>query len=144
MNTLSDERTYALCAHVPYFARRRLDEFSDQIEPSLLDDLRIVSSELVSNAVEHSGRTLGDPITVKTGLKSNVLRVEVVDYGERVVTLKAQPSERSGLGFVRSGLGFVDELSDRWSAASASPFSVWAEIDVETKGLVRRRPAPPG
>ena len=89
------------------------------------------------------GGRLGDPITVKTGLKSNVLRVEVVDYGDRVVTLKAQPSECSGLGFCRSGLGFVDELSDRWSAASASPFSVWAEIDVETKGLVRRRPAPP-
>jgi anti-sigma regulatory factor (Ser/Thr protein kinase) len=36
------------------------------LEPGLYDDVRIVTSELVSNAVLHSGKAGGDPITVTT------------------------------------------------------------------------------
>jgi anti-sigma regulatory factor (Ser/Thr protein kinase) len=136
MRELSDQQTYELSSRAPQLARRRLNEFIGLIESFLLDDLRIVTSELVSNAVAHSGKAGGDPITVKTRLASSVMRVEVIDYGERVVALPAHPHKRSGLGVIH-------EISDRWSAAAKTPFSVWAEIDVHTNGLVRLPPAPP-
>lgn len=128
---MSDLCTYPRTHEAPGLARARLEEFSDRIEPALLDDLRIITSELVSNAVLHSGRREGVPIKVKTSLAANVMRVKVTDYGAQVSSLPVQPDRRSGLGFVQL-------ISDRWAAAASPPFYVWAAIDVVTNGLVRR------
>jgi len=133
MRELSDEQDYQLSPTAPGLARRRLDMYIDAIETSLLDDLRIITTELVGNAVSHSGRAPGAPITVKNGLKEDILRIEVIDYGHRVVILTASND-------ATTGLGLVAVISDRWAAATTTPFSVWAEIDVHTNGLVRRPP----
>jgi hypothetical protein len=103
----------------------------DAIEQDLFDDLRIITSELVSNAVRHSGKEEGDPITVHTTLAANVFRIEVVDYAD-VVAVLGPVHER------RSGLALVAIVCDRWAGSTTTPFSVWAEIDVHTNGLVRR------
>ncbi len=81
---------------------------------------------------------MGDPITVKTSLASNILRVEVIDYAQSAPVLTGRPDKISGLGL-------VDAICDRWSATNETPFSVSAEIDVDWDGLVhgRRRPSDP-
>jgi hypothetical protein len=85
----------------------------------------------VSNAVIHSGKAEGDPITVNTALAANVFRIEVIDYSDVVPVLRPAHGLRSGLANVRI-------VSDRWAGSTTTPFSVWAEIDVHTNGLVRR------
>jgi hypothetical protein len=128
---LSDRQTYSLTPQAPALARRRLIEYRDVIEQGLYDDLRIVTSELVSNAVLHSGKAENDPITVDMTLAGNVFRIEVIDYAEAVPVLRPHHE-------CRSGLAYVDILCDRWAGSTTTPFSVWAEIDVHTNGLVRR------
>ena len=136
MRELSDTQTYPLSLQAPALARRRLIDLRDVVEQDLFDDLRIVTSELVSNAVRHSGKAEGEPITVSTSLADNVVRVEVIDYGDTVFVLVAA-SDR------RSGLAYVDVICDRWAGSTTTPISVWAEIDVHTNGLVRRPTAAP-
>jgi len=128
---LSERQIYALSPQAPALARRHLIEYRDAIEQGLYDDLRIVTSELVSNAVLHSGKSDGDPITVDTTLSANVFRIEVTDHADVVPVLRAAHERRSGLAFVAI-------LCDRWAGSTTTPFSVWAEIDVHTNGLVRR------
>jgi Histidine kinase-like ATPase domain len=131
---LSDTQVYSLSRRAPALARRRLVEYRAALEPGLYDDLRIVTSELVSNAVLHSGKAEGDPITVTTTLSANVFRIEVIDWADVISVL--QPIHER-----RSGLAYVGIVSDRWAGSATTPFSVWAEFDVHTNGLVRR-PAP--
>ena len=131
MRELRDTQVYSLSLHAPSLARRRLIEYRGALEPELFDDLRIVTSELVSNAVLHSGKAEGEPITVTTTLSANVFRIEVMDWGDVIPVLR--PSDER-----RSGLAYVALVSDRWAGSTTTPFSVWAEIDVHTNGLVRR------
>jgi len=133
---LSDTQVYSLSIRAPGLARRRLAEYQAVLEPGLYDDVRIVTSELVSNAVLHSGKAEGDPITVTTSLAANVFRIEVIDWADVISVLRPVHHRRSGLAY-------VEILSDRWSGSTTTPFSVWAEIDVHTNGLVRR-PTPRG
>ena len=57
---LRDTQIYSLSLQAPALARRRLIEYRDALDRELYDDLCIVTSELVSNAVIHSGRAEGD------------------------------------------------------------------------------------
>jgi two-component sensor histidine kinase len=128
---LSDTQVYSLSLHAPALARRRLIEYRDALEPELYDDVSIVTSELVSNAVLHSGKAEGDPITVTTSLAANVFRIEVIDWADVIPVLRPVHERRSGLSYVAI-------VSDRWAGSTTTPFSVWAEFDVNTNGLVRR------
>ena len=101
------------------------------MERELFDDVCIVTSELVGNAVLHAGKADGDPITVTTTLSANVFRIEVIDWADVIPVLR--PSHEG-----RSGLSYVAFVSDRWAGSTTTPFSVWAEFDVHTNGLVRR------
>lgn len=124
--------TVGLSPNAPREVRHSFDQHSDQFEESLLNDVRVLSSEIVANAVQHSGRPQGDPITVDTTVQSDVLRVEVVDQGDGAPPLRPRSSTPP------SGLGYVDRLSDRWSSQVVSSFQVWFEIDVKTNGLIER------
>ena len=133
MRELTDTQVYSLSLQAPARARRRLIEYRDVLEPELLDDLCIVTSELVSNAVLHSGKAEGDPITVTTTLAANVFRIEVIDWADVIPVLRPTHERRSGLAYVAI-------LADRWAGSTTTPFSVWAENGVRTNGLVRRPP----
>src|SRR6476661_5626550 len=119
MLTLSDR--------APREARDFFDRFDHRISPALLDDLRIMTSEIVTNSVEHSGRPQGDPIEVTTSITTDMVRVEVRDEGRGIVPLKPRSSEPP------SGLQYVELLSDRWSGRRADSFHVWFEVDTDTR-----------
>lgn len=133
MRELSDTQVYSLSLKAPAQARRRLGKYRAALEPGLYDDVCIVTSELVSNAVLHSGKAEGDPITVTTSLAASVFRIEVIDGADVISVLRPVHPRRSGLSYVAI-------LSDRWAGSTTTPFSVWAEFDVHTNGLVRRPP----
>ena len=92
-------------------------------------------SEVVTNAVQHSGRPNGDPIDVQTTVIDGVLRVEVTDKGEGVDELEARSITPP------SGLAYLDILSDRWSSRVNDSFHVWFEIDVVSGSMIHRAPA---
>lgn len=124
--------TIELSANAPRQVRHSFDRHAGRIEETLLDDLRLLSSEIVTNAVEHSGRPQGDPITIETAVESDLVRIEVVDQGNGICPLQPRSSQPP------SGLGYVDLLSDRWSSTTANSFQVWFEIDVKSNGLIER------
>jgi anti-sigma regulatory factor (Ser/Thr protein kinase) len=125
--------TLALSAHAPKQVRDSFDGYRGSIDEALLDDLRILSSELVTNAVQHSGRPEGDPIEVTTTVGQTLIRVEVTDSGNGIEPLQPRSTNPP------SGLGYVALLSDRWSSSITHSFRVWFEIDVRPNGLVRRK-----
>jgi anti-sigma regulatory factor (Ser/Thr protein kinase) len=106
--------------------------YGESLEPSLFGDVSLLTSELVTNSVIHSGRPEGDPLTVATTVVDGVLRVEVTDRGEGAHNLEART------GHPPSGLGYVDLLSDRWSSRSDEVFRVWFEIDVVARQTFHR------
>jgi anti-sigma regulatory factor (Ser/Thr protein kinase) len=124
--------TFALSVHAPRQVRQSFDQFADRVDGALLDDLRILSTEIVTNAVLHSGRPTGDPIDVVTTFAPTSVRVEVIDQGEGAMPLTPRSISPP------SGLRLVELVSDRWSSNVGS-FHVWFEIDTHTNTLTRRR-----
>ena len=130
---MGHELTLALSPDAPRQIRRSLDRYIGLLQQSLLDDLVLVSSELVSNAVQHSGRPKGDPIEYRLTIFPETILVEVADRG--VGTDQLRPTT----GTPSSGLGLVELLSDRWAgSAHTDTFNVWLEIDIEAT-LIRRK-----
>jgi anti-sigma regulatory factor (Ser/Thr protein kinase) len=129
--------TFPLSVDAPRQARRSFDRYTGTIEEALLDDLRLLSSEIVTNAVQHSGCPRGDPLRIEVTTARDLIRVEVIDGGKR--TRPVRPRSQTPA----SGLQYVALLSDRWSSGATNSFRVWFEIDIQASGLIRRkRPRP--
>jgi signal transduction histidine kinase len=130
--------TIALSVHAPSEVRHSLEErYAGSMERSLLDDLTLLASEVVTNAVQHSGCPQGDPLDVQTTVLDGVLRLEVTDRGAGVDMLAPRSIDPP------SGLGFVEILSDRWSSRVNGSFHVWFELDVDvvTRRMLYRKAA---
>lgn len=123
-----------LSIHAPRQARDSLElQYAGSMERSLLDDVRLLTSEVVSNAVQHSGRPAGDPFTLETSVIDDVLRVEVTDGGKGKLLLTPRTINPP------SGLALVEMMSDRWSSRQNKTFHVWFEIDVTSVVTVSRK-----
>lgn len=121
-----DEITLALPAipdSIPV-ARHVLDRLEDSIEQQLLEDLRLLISEVVTNSIRHGP---GDQIVeLRVMLNGRVVRVEVEDGGPGFEPPVQQDAADRSAGW---GLMLVDHLADRWGVSSASTTTVWFEID---------------
>ena len=101
-------------------ARRWLEQrIPGSIPRRTLDDLKLVATELVENALLHGeGRIV---LRLKTG--TDALRVEVTDEGEdAAVKIRTRGTEIGGWGLV-----LVDRIADRWGAFEGTTH-VWAEL----------------
>lgn len=127
---------FGLSMHAPRQVRHSLEaRYAGSMERSLLDDVTLLSSEVVTNAVQHSGRPDGDPLTFESSVIDGVLRVEVTDEGRGVLHLQPRAINPP------SGLGYVEILSDRWSSHVNGSFHVWFEIDVTSRSMLWRKAA---
>ena len=89
----------------------------------LLDDLQLVISELVTNAVVHAGTRL----RLVIHFDGRRVVTEVFDADARLPTPAASPDDVGG-----RGLMLVDRLSDRWGSESFTHGKrVWAELSVD-------------
>jgi anti-sigma regulatory factor (Ser/Thr protein kinase) len=77
-----------------------------------MDDLRLVVSELVTNAVLHSGLAEGEPIHLIARAEPGRVRVTVCDCG-RGFALDEAPSLPPADEIASRGLWIVRELADR-------------------------------
>lgn len=88
---------------------------------ALHDDVALLVSELVTNAVRHAGVGPKDPIALRVAAWPRRVRVEVSDRGS---FSGREPRPRSD-GASGWGLYLVDRLADRWGAAGGT---VWFEL----------------
>jgi anti-sigma regulatory factor (Ser/Thr protein kinase) len=100
------------------------------VAPRVLGCAKLVTSELVTNGVLHSGADAGEHLVVRVSIGRDSCRVEVEDPGcDGVVT--PQPAsliEGSGMG-----LNLVHMLSERWGVerARTGGTRVWAQLSRE-------------
>ena len=116
-------------------ARHSVDDLlllEEHLSSEQLEDIRLLVSELVTNAVRHAGLAPQERIRFKVYLCTRFVRVEVHDSGpgfeqsrfERF-RLEAPPLEKVG----GRGLYLVTVLADRWGTESSDLFCAWFEID---------------
>ena len=109
-------------------ARQALDDFSGQVPERRLRDVRLLVSELVTNAVRHAGLSAGDRIRLIVRVHEAVLRVEVDDPGTGFELRPPHPDPARASGW---GLYLVDALSDRWGMdrGGRGGTRIWFELD---------------
>jgi sigma-B regulation protein RsbU (phosphoserine phosphatase) len=93
---------------------------------ALVDDIKLVASELVTNAVLHSGCRDDQILAVRATRGPGQMTISVHDPG-----LSGQEAEpRRGGGHQRGGWGLalVAALSSRWGSERKDGYSVWAEL----------------
>jgi anti-sigma regulatory factor (Ser/Thr protein kinase) len=102
-------------------AMRRLLGLVDQIE-----DLLLIVSELVNNAVLHSGCRPGDTIEVSLLREDDHILISVRDPGRAGGDAHIRGPDASP--FKGIGLRLVEQLARRWGAERENGYRVWAEI----------------
>jgi len=105
----------------PGQARDAVGPLRGRVGERTLADVRLVVSELVTNAVRHAP---GEPISVSVDVDDEgVVHGEVEDHGAGAVRLRATaPGEPGGYG-----LRIVDTLTDDWGVGGGSTL-VWFEL----------------
>lgn len=93
---------------------------------SARDDVLLVASELVTNAVVHSGGSSADTIRVRAVLIRGAVSISVHDPG----LSGDSPRVRGADGWQADGWGLriVKELAHRWGFEGAHGRRVWAEL----------------
>ena len=122
------ERAFDVDISACRLARRAVTEcLHEHVGRPALETARLLVTELVANAVSHSGAYPDESVVVRVWLGEDDVRLEVDDPGRGgVVRLKA-PSFNAGGGL---GLNLVDVLSERWAAEHipGARTRVWADL----------------
>jgi anti-sigma regulatory factor (Ser/Thr protein kinase) len=104
------------------------DQFRDGLTESCLQDLLLLTSELVTNSVLHAGVGPDGEIGVLVSVSQEVIRVAVSDPGSPQTPhiVEPDPTEPGGMG-----LFMVERLSDRWGVErrGTEGTTVWFEIE---------------
>jgi anti-sigma regulatory factor (Ser/Thr protein kinase) len=105
------------------------------VEAPVALDLRLLTHEIVSNSVQHSGGGPKEPVRLNIFLGVDLVRVEVWDQGPGF-TASPQPP----LGGKERGMGLfvVERLSDRWGVQTGECNCVWFEIDLRLQPVPTR------
>ena len=120
------EHELAVTAEAAAEARHALDGLSTGLPDGRVRDIRLLVSELVTNAVRHAELAQGDIIRLVVDLADDTVRVEVHDPGTGFVPRKPEPDPARPSGW---GLYLVAELADRWGVDSHEKTLVWFELD---------------
>jgi anti-sigma regulatory factor (Ser/Thr protein kinase) len=104
-------------------ARRALTKLRADIDPPLMETLRLLVTELVANSVRHAR---ADTVVLRVLVARTVVLTEVTDEGPGF-----DPADTGSPGTEESGWGLflVERLSDRWGVNQhADTTKVWFEL----------------
>jgi len=117
----------------PGIGRRSLRAIEPFADDTVVDDVRLLVSELVTNSLMHSGAGQTGRIDLTVEVRSDTVRVSVRDQG---TGFEHRPRRRGrrGSGW---GLFLLNELSDQWGIEHLPDdgTAVWFEV-------ARRAPTP--
>jgi serine/threonine-protein kinase RsbW len=107
-------------------ARHSLDGLAERLGEELLDDLRLLVTELVTNAIRHAQPSDEPWLRLNLAVNNGSIRVDVIDHGPGFLPIADEPGfdETSG-----RGLYLVEQLADRWGVGVDGNTRVWFEID---------------
>ena len=107
-------------------ARAALSAVERRIDPEVMEDVRLLVSELVTNSVRHSDAAPSDPVRLDVEVDARRVRVEVCDPGSGFELRPRDPDHTKVGGW---GLYLVERLADRWGVVRDNLTRVWFEID---------------
>jgi serine/threonine-protein kinase RsbW len=106
-------------------ARTKVTErLSRRIPLDALEDVRLLVTELITNALRHGAVRPGDNLSVKAQVSGETVRIEVRDPGRDGEVTPRRPGPHGG-GY---GLYLVDRLARRWGVDSDDETVVWCEV----------------
>ncbi|MCW2957766.1 MAG: ATP-binding protein, partial [Solirubrobacterales bacterium] len=110
-------------------ARNLVDALGLALPADARDDLRLLISEVMTNAIRHgsTGQHEARPaIRVRVGLEDVRVRVEIHDRGPGFEPAPRGPGAELDSGW---GVHFVDQLADRWGTGREDDdWVVWFEV----------------
>jgi anti-sigma regulatory factor (Ser/Thr protein kinase) len=116
-------RRFRCAASAPQLARDAVREL-DAIAP-VREDATLIVSELVTNAIRHSGSEDEDELELRVVLSPAHVTISVWDVGrsDTVPQLHQREAGRGGLG-----LHVVAAIASRWGVEDRQGRRVWAEV----------------
>jgi anti-sigma regulatory factor (Ser/Thr protein kinase) len=113
----------------PATAREALRNGNGMLPDAIRDDVLLLVSELVTNAVRHAGAGPDRPLQVQLLRGPRWVVVTVGDEGPGFTWHPAPPAGNESGGW---GLFLVDQIADNWGVeCTASGTRVWFEIGYE-------------
>jgi anti-sigma regulatory factor (Ser/Thr protein kinase) len=104
-------------------ARRAIAKLRQDLDPPLIETLRLLVTELVTNSVRH---TAADSLTLTVAIGKSVVLTEVADTGPG---FDPQHVENCGNDDTGWGLFLVQRLADNWGVRHDGPSKrVWFEL----------------
>jgi anti-sigma regulatory factor (Ser/Thr protein kinase) len=110
----------------PAAARAAVSEWlRGRVVDGVLDDARLLLSELVTNCVQHADLTADARIGIDALLGDGVLRLEICDSGRHGALTRQMPNPSEGGGY---GLHLVETIAARWGVTRTAGTQVWFEL----------------
>ena len=104
-------------------ARRAIGNLRADLDPPLMETLRLLVTELVTNSVRH---TAADFVTLKVAVGKSAVLTEVADAGPG---LDPECVEQAGADDTGWGLFLVQRLANTWGVKQDGPAKrVWFEL----------------
>ena len=104
-------------------ARRAIGELRADLDPPLIETLRLLVTELVTNSVRH---TAADSVTLRVAVGKSAVLTEVADTGPG---FEPECVERAGDENTGWGLFLVERLANSWGVKHEGPSKrVWFEL----------------
>ena len=104
-------------------ARRAISRLRADLDPPLIETLRLLVTELITNSVRH---TAADSVTLSVAVGETAVLTEVADTGPG---FDPHCVTRSGDEDTGWGLFLVQRLADRWGVRHDGPSKrVWFEL----------------
>ena len=106
-------------------ARDAVARLSGEVDARALEDLRLLVSEVVTNAIRHGGLRDDETIRVRFTTRRGTVRVEVADPGKGFTPRPRDPDITRPGGW---GLYLVEQLAASWGVETKGKTLVWFEM----------------
>ena len=118
----------------PSAARNRLKVLLREVPSPALDDILLLTTELLTNSLRHADLNTDDRIHLVVKSTKSAVRVAITDPGRGEVFRPRHPGAHETGG---RGLLLVSEMSDRWGVDRSQATTVWFEVSL-TERLATR------
>jgi anti-sigma regulatory factor (Ser/Thr protein kinase) len=121
-------------ASAPSRARKVIAQTYRDLDDATLDDVELLTTELVTNSVRHDCAEPDARVELLIKQEGSLLRVGVKDGGSDLKPEVGDPSLASEGG---RGLMLVEALADDWGAETNDGLLTWFSIDLQDHSFHR-------